>query len=125
MSATRIDSTEVKPGFQLRKPEPVKVEPGYTGRHRLDGRRVGLAGGISLLVFYSLRIVLLVVLGYPPWSGMLQFWEELLPGFDGSSSRGIALGFPLAFLYGAGGAWLFAMIYNIAPARISVGSETS
>jgi hypothetical protein len=84
-----------------------------------------MAGGIWLLLLYSLSIALLVGQGYTPGAGKLRFWGQLLPGFDGGSSRGIALGFPLAFLYGAGGAWLFAVIYNIAPARLRADAEVS
>jgi len=125
MGSTRITSTDLERGFQPGKPGAIGVHPGYAGRHRLDGSRVGVAGGIWLLLLYSLSIALLVGLGSRPSSGMLRFWDNLLLGFDGGSSRGIALGFPLAFLHGAGGAWLFAVIYNIAPARLRADAEVS
>lgn len=125
MGSTGITSTELERGFHPGKPGTIGVHPCYAGRHRLDGSRVGVAGGVWLLLLYSLSIALFVGLGYRPSSGMLRFWDSLLPGFDGGSSRGIALGFPLAFLYGAGGAWLFAAIYNIAPARVRADTEVS
>jgi hypothetical protein len=84
---------------------------------------MGLAGGIWLLLLYSLCVALLVGGGYSPRSGMSRLWDLVLPRFEGGSSRGIALGFPAAFLYGAGGAWLFAVIYNFAPARTRAGTE--
>jgi hypothetical protein len=56
---------------------------------------------------------------------MLPLWDAILPAFGGGSRLGIALGFPLAFLYGAGGAWLFAAIYDLVPARKGAGPEAS
>lgn len=123
MSATRIASTGPEPYTRSRSPAAVQGHAGYTVRHCLDGRRVSLAGGVWLLLLYSLWVALLVGLGYAPGRGMLPFWDSVLPGFDGGSSQGIALGFPLAFLYGAGGAWLFAAIYNLVPARQRAETE--
>jgi hypothetical protein len=56
---------------------------------------------------------------------MSGLWASFLPGFDGGSIRGILLGFPVAFLYGAGGAWLFAMIYNVLPGWVRTPTEAS
>lgn len=93
-------------------------------QHALDEKRAGFAGGILLLVLYSLSTTLFVM-SHAPGSGMFPFWDGVLPGFDGSSDWGIALGLPLSFVYGAGGAWLFALIYNIAPARTGKGRKTT
>lgn len=97
---------------------------GGDGQRGLDGRRAGFAGGIWLLVLYALSTALFVM-SHAPGSGLFPLWDGVLPGFDGSSNWGIALGFPLSFVYGAGGAWLFALIYNIAPARTGKGRETT
>jgi hypothetical protein len=56
---------------------------------------------------------------------MLPVGDAILPAFGGGSRLGVALGFPLTFLYGAGGAWLFAAIYDLVPARKGAGSEAS
>jgi hypothetical protein len=95
----------------------VEARAGDTKRGRLDAWRAALAGGIGSLVLYSFCVAMLVCLGHPARHGMLSFWDTLPPGFDAGSTRGMALGFPLAFLYGVGGAWLFAAIYNCLSGR--------
>lgn len=97
---------------------------GKATQHCLDERRAGFAGGVWLLVLYSACTVLFVS-RHAPGTGMLPFWDAFLPGFDGSSNLGIALGFSLAFLYGGIGAWFFAMLYNIAPPGAGEGTETT
>lgn len=95
---------------------------GKASQHCLDARRAAFAGGVWLLVLYSACTVLFVT-RRAPGTGMLPFWDAFLPGFDGSSNLGIALGFPLSFLYGAMGAWFLAMLYNIAPPGAREGTE--
>lgn len=92
-------------------------------RPALDAIRLALVGGIWLLLLYSLCIALLVLLGYPPGTGMFAFWESFLIGFDGGSPRGILLGFVESFIYGAAGAWLFAAIYNLLPGSVRIARE--
>lgn len=117
MGATRIASTKPGPYTQSRSQAAFEVYVGHTGARCIDGMRAGLAGGIWLLLLYSLGVALLVGLGHPPGSGVLLFWKSVLQGLDGGSSLAIGLGFPLAFLHGAGAAWLFAAIYSIVPTR--------
>ena len=88
----------------------------------LDGKRAALAGGIWSLLLYSMCVVLHIGFSYPAGSGVLTFWDSVMPG-DGHSARGILLGFPLAFLYGGLALWLFAGVYNIAAPAARVGRE--
>jgi hypothetical protein len=95
-----------------------------TAQPHLDATRAAVAGGIWSLLLYSACVVLHVGFSYPSGSGVLAFWDSIMPG-DGHSTRGILIGFPLAFLYGSLAVWLFAGLYNLAAPDTRAGKERS
>ena len=118
----RLRSAVRAAGFRAEGPANGRTA-GHQARPQLEEARTALAGGIWLLLVYSACIALLTLLGYVPGAGMYAFWQSFLIGFDGASARGILLGFAVAFIYGAAGAWLFAAIYNLVPGRSRAAGE--
>jgi copper chaperone CopZ len=107
----RLRSAVRAAGFRPSEGMADRRTAGRPAGSQLEGARTALAGGIWLL------------LGYAPGAGMYAFWGSFLIGFDGASTRGILLGFAEAFIYGAGGAWLFTAIYNLLPGRSRAAGE--
>lgn len=86
---------------------------------RLDSRRWALAGGVWLAAIYTLCVV--ADLLFPQVFHMRVLWEILFVNFDWTHRWTLLPGVIQAFVYGAFGAWSFAMIYNTLPDRRASG----
>ena len=95
-----------------------------TAQPQIEAARAALAGGIWSLLLYSMCVVLHIGFSYPYGIRLLGLWDALLPG-DAHTNQGMAMGFPLAFLYGGVAVWVFASLYNIAGPATRGGGEGS